>query len=642
MISKRNLFYTEAEQQLQIVASGRGKYGESAEKLIGLVKYRLRPQERVRELAQDLSFQTGGKDLRQNLIDYSWLLDKFEKEGLEAEDKRKTALLPEENFNSLPSNSEFNNSNIDANYEDNANLTYLSNRSPNDDKLEIYFSNEDYSQNWTIYLEPNATDEEAIAEGEKVAGTLTDKMKGWIRDARQGAYASFFSKNHDSDYQGGYWGDEERSLSFLPQFLRYDDLTDWLFTYQIQNNEAYLYSLSKFRQTGSDIWLMTAISKAQKSSTELEYLLKAANKTSRFSPAYLTIAYHQARILIELDKQNEATKLLDDVLNSPNEMPISAHNQFLELRTNLAETLDEFLKFAQRRPFAFDWDGTSGTIESFIELQKSYYNPEYTEQTKEDYEREIEAQFKDEKLWENRVMFDIGTIESINKYFPLEILLKAEQSPELPDYLRERFAVAIWTRAIILEDFATADKIEPELLKYKPELQNQIQKLKTAKTPILKKDEATYLILKNPMLTPFIEDGLGRSDNEFSQWDIDDWWCSPYEIEYDPGEDDSSKPKKPTFLSDLLIKSAQTERERIASLADAPTYLGKKILEWARRSPLDKRIPESLYIVYEANGWTKYGCGNNTELRERIGKVLLTRYPKSDWTNKIKAENEDQ
>ena len=42
-----------------------------------------------------------------------------------------------------------------------------------------------------------------------------------------------------------------------------------------------------------------------------------------------------------------------------------------------------------------------------------------------------------------------------------------------------------------------------------------------------------------------------------------------------------------------------------------------------------------------ANGWTKYGCGNNEELREKISKLLKTRYPKSKWTAKI-IEEESQ
>ena len=65
--SLKNVYYAEAEQHLQISASG-GKYSESAERLIGLVKFRLRPEERVNELARELSGQSQNHELRQNLI----------------------------------------------------------------------------------------------------------------------------------------------------------------------------------------------------------------------------------------------------------------------------------------------------------------------------------------------------------------------------------------------------------------------------------------------------------------------------------------------------------------------------------------------------------------------------------------------
>ena len=61
-------------------------------------------------------------------------------------------------------------------------------------------------------------------------------------------------------------------------------------------------------------------------------------------------------------------------------------------------------------------------------------------------------------------------------------------------------------------------------------------------------------------------------------------------------------------------------------------------MAWAKRSPLDKRIPEALYIVIEANGWTKYGCGNNEELKDSMFKYLKLRYPSSEFVKKIEEE----
>lgn len=637
--AKSNLLYIEAEQNLSIVATKSGKFSDSATKLIGLIKYRIRPQERVRELAQQISYQ-GSDNFRQDLTDYNWLLDKFEKETLETEDKRKEELKKIEeaaNSSAIPTS---NNTNP------NLSNTNSTNEPPhNEGDLKISIFSDDFQQNWTFYIKADATDEEALAKAETVVGRpLTDKLKEQVRNARKEAYKERFEQNSDGEYQGGYYGIEKLSISILPDYLRLDDLTNWLFTFQIQNNEAYLYSLSKYRQTGADLWLLTAISKADKSSTELNRLLEAADKVDRFSPAYPTIAYHKARILIEQGKTAEARKLLDFILNSTIDLPISSRNKFLGQRIKLAETLDDFLKFAQLKPFAFDLDGQSGTIDQFIAEQKSWYDPKYATISREQYEKEVEDRFKNEKLWQDRVMFDFDTIELMNQHLPLPVLLEAEKSPALPDYLRERFAVAIWTRAALFNDFVTADKIAPEVVNFHPELKDLMDKIFLAKTPIAKQRAAMFMILKNPMLSPFLEDGLGKSDNEFGSFDANDWWCAPSDIDYDEAGNEvkAQPPPKPMFLSLAQSKAAQAERKKLIIIGDAPKFLGGKVLEWARLSPLDKRVPESLYIVWEANGWTKYGCGNNEELRLQIGNLLKKKYPQSEWTQKLIDDEKEQ
>ena len=134
------------------------------------------------------------------------------------------------------------------------------------------------------------------------------------------------------------------------------------------------------------------------------------------------------------------------------------------------------------------------------------------------------------------------------------------------------------------------------------------------------------MVLKNPILSPYVEDGLGKNDNELNTWDGDDWWCDPYDTEYDEasGSEVPRNVSKPAFLTAAQSRTGQIERKKLKDLSDAPQYLGEAVLAWAKRSPLDKRIPESLYIVWEANGWTKYGCGNNEEMKAQAGDLSKT------------------
>lgn len=635
--AQTNQLYAEAEQHLQMVSAKSARFHDSAERLLGLIKYRLRPQERVGELARNLSY-AGSPNFRQELIDYNWLLDKFETETLKAVEARKEEEFNKKLAETIKKNEDLVNSNVVTNITIPPAVNYnvpVADIPKN--SLSLYIYTDDYKKNWTIYVKADATDEETIAEAERVMGEpLTEKMRERLLASKKTAYSSRYSDSRKGEYEGGYYGEEKTSLSILPDFLRQDDLTDWLFTFQIQNVEAYLYSLSKFKQNGSDLWLLTALSKADKNSSELKRLLEAAEKVSFSAPAYPTVAYHTARILIEQNKSVEARKLLDDVLESSLDLPISSRNQFLALRLRLSETLDDFLKYAQRKPFAFDWDGsTSGTIDEFIAQQKSWYNPQYDTQSREDYEREVEENFKEERQWQDRSMFDDKTIEIINEHFPLAVLMEAEKSAALPDYLKKRFALAIWTRAAILEDFATAARIAPDVIKYHPESEELMNQFLAAKTLQAKRYAALYLILKNNSLTPYIAAGMGTPGENYKMY-ASQWWCEVYNYDEETGETiDGKLPHKPVFLTALQSQTAQKELKKLKEIGDAPKYFGAKVLEWARLAPADKRVPESLFIVYEANGWDKYGCGNNVELRQEIGEVLKKRYPKSEEARQV-------
>lgn len=651
---KTAAYYTEAEEHLQKFISRTGKFAPSSERMVGLIKYRLRPKERVSELAKKLTSYGGDDNFRQDVIDYNWLLDKFENELLTAEERRKEAdratnTNAANTVNAAAANAIANAANAVANQaydaEGNSNGITHGGRK-NDDDIAIYLTSEDLKQHWVLYISPNATDEEALEAAEKlVGGQLTEEMKKRVREYRRSGYAERFSSGQQSGYQGGYYGDEKITPSLMPDFLRQDPLTDWLFTFQSPGAEAYLYSLRQFRDGGSDLWLMTALSKADKSSTQLPRLIEAANEASRTSPAYPTIAYHTVRILLELGKNAEARKLVDDILATGDELPISARNSFMDLRLQLGETLEDFLKYSLKRAYGFDFDGDVGTIDEIIKEQKSYYDPEYNKEGREAYEAEVEKRYEHERLWQSRLMFDPATVEVFNQHFPTAALLEVMISPALPDYLREKFAVAIWTRAFLLNDTATLTKIGPPLSVYRAEFEPFLTKIAEAKTPAARDNALIFFVLKNPALSPYIEDGMGKTDNQSGQWEGNDWWCEPYDSEYSEeanAEVPRKLPPKPKFLTAVQSSAAQAERKRLKQIGNAPKHLAERVLAWAKRYPTDRRVPEALYIMIEANGWTKYGCGNNEDLRDELANLLRKKYPNSEWAEKLNADESEK
>lgn len=619
-------FYEEAEAKLLRFTSRTGKFTASAQRLLGLVNFRLHPQRRTSELAKILAFQSGNDNFKQDLIDYTWLLDKFEAETFNAEAKKKAAAEALKEGRPLP--------------------TPEPEPTPKDtiSSIEFSFYSEDYSKSWTIKLKPDATDEQAIAEVERQVGKpLTETQKKSVRDSRALAYSGRFSENRLSEYEGGYYSDDQLELSALPAFLRADDLTDWLFTFQTNTPEAYLHSLKRFRETNSDTWLVSAITKGQTSYSQIPILLTAAEKVTLNSPAYATVAFHRARLLLDLGKRAEAKAVIDDAMQFEDRLPISTKNSFSDLRRQVSETLDDFLANSLRKPYAWDFSGSISDIDTIIAREKTYYNPEYDKQGREAYEKEVEERYKDERIWQDRILLDSAAVDLMNRSFPLPVLKTVEKSSALPDYLRLKFAIAIWTRAWLVDDTATLLAITPSIAKEMPELSDQLDKITSATSQSAQDTAILYFVLKNPMMSPYIEDGIGKSDNEFGMWDSNDWWCSSYLSESDTETetfDDYPRLKTPKFLTPAQKLAAQAERKKLIALGDAPEFLGRKVLEWAKRSPTDKRIPEALYIVHEANGWTKYGCGNNEDLQNQINALMKRAYPTSEWTRKLDEEKE--
>lgn len=632
--SKQNAFYADAEIQLQKIAAHSGRFAATSEKFSGLIKYRLHPQERVGELAQRLALGGGNDNFRQDLIDYYWLLDKFEKEFLEREEKRKEK---------LKANADGSKPNADSNAPYSPYTTEESKQRAeallkgNLIEVTIYSgNNKNLDRTYSFTFAPDVGNEEVYTTFEQAIGrTLTAEEKEQIRQNKVQQFNAAIEKR-SNDYEG-YYGKEKISLSIIPDFLRRDDLTDWLFAYQARDADAYEYAILRFRQTGADLWLMTALSKADKNSPEIKSLLEAAAKTSRFSPAYPTIAYHEARILVAQNRQAEARKLLDEVLESSIELPVSSRNQFLALRLNFAQTMDDFFRNALSVPFAYDLEGTYSSIDQIIEQSKANYNPEYDNESKEDYDRSIEEIYKNEKLLDGLTMLDEKSTSIVNEHFPLAVLLEARKSPVLPDYLKDRFALVVWTRALLLGYWATAGKIAPDILRLKPESENLINQFLKAASPAEKQNAALFLILKDESLAPYVAGGFGSTWENYLAG-ASRWWCAPFEEVYDE-ETKTDAPRKlsvkPKFLTPAQSAAAQNELKRLKTIGDAPKYLATRVLEWAHRSPLDRRVPESLYIVYEANGWDKYGCGGNEDLRGEAENTLKRRYPKSRWTFKL-------
>ena len=486
------------------------EYHQSANRLLGLVKYRLIPQARKKELAERLVSNVENPNLYNDLIDYTWLLDNSQSQ--------------------------------------------------------------------------------AVARGEEFE--------------RKQAEAEGKEFNYNYKFK----------LRDLPVDERQSDLTDWLFTFQAE--DGFTHAFEKWKETGKTQWLAAAIVHTDVTTPQAEEILSAADKVPANSAAFSTIRFHQIRLLLETEKRAGAKRKLDQIFtNNFKNLPLSSQNKFLAQRMSLAENLDEFLKYAQRKPVTFIWS---------------------------DDENESGTNVKDDKQfgdWANRTMFDEDSAEIFNTKIPLSVLRQAALNPQLPEHLKKFLVVAVWTRAFVLGDKSIEREFTPLMSRYAKEFSPLFSKYANAINAVNSEAAALETVLRYPVMQPFVPVGFGRDTDPPDSIDSNrgNWWCAEYKYENDYyGDEDKSEQKKTVslqFLTQAQISAAENENRQMKALGNAATFLARRAVEFASRNPNHPQTPEILHFAVRA---TRYGCADEQTLKfsKQAFKILHKRYPNSVWTKK--------
>jgi hypothetical protein len=86
-------------------------------------------------------------------------------------------------------------------------------------------------------------------------------------------------------------------------------------------------------------------------------------------------------------------------------------------------------------------------------------------------------------------------------------------------------------------------------------------------------------------------------------------------------------------MSEAQKSTARKEISKLMQLESAPNYLGKQVIDWAKKNPADPRVPEALHLIVRS---TRYGCGNDETsiVSKEAFQLLYKKYPKSEWTKK--------
>jgi hypothetical protein len=203
------------------------------------------------------------------------------------------------------------------------------------------------------------------------------------------------------------------------------ELVDWIVTLNVWSPEVEEHAIERWQATKAPVWLVGALIKLDPRSRQQSALLDAAAAVPQTSAAYLTVAFHRARLLLLTGDHAGARDVLTHALSTP-DLAAASVNALKAARLLTARTLDEFLADATREPLA---DGGAVT------------------QT-----------------------LDVDALDVLNEQVPLTMLRSIGGSNQLPEANRADLLRAVFARAVLLQDAATVRALIPSLVKASPEL----------------------------------------------------------------------------------------------------------------------------------------------------------------------------
>ncbi|HVA79410.1 MAG TPA: hypothetical protein VNF29_00620 [Candidatus Binataceae bacterium] len=404
------------------------------------------------------------------------------------------------------------------------------------------------------------------------------------------------------------WDDSTRSAGGF--FV--DDLTDWIASFREYNGSTD-HSIAQWKKTASLPWLIAAIAQAPGSDPNAPALIKAAEKVKPGSPAYVTVTFHAARLLIERGAADEARDKLDTLLAMHDTMPRSTVNEVASVRMRVARNLTELLTYAMRTPLGVTDTGDGSELPSDLDVS---WLPDAGRL------KELVA----------GPLFDRDGAAVLSRWTPLSIQARAAQSTILPNDLRRRVALAAWTRAVLLGDDATARELAPVVGKLMPELKPSMDAWLAAKDSIGRQFDAAFVMLTHPGMRPYVDPGVGRITRLGQIDDLrDNWWRFPSWSESALSGRGRRPPSTtyPLFLSPQQKKSADDQWRRLSAI-NAPNLLCAKAIGEARRKPTDERVPQALFQCISA---VHLGCSNDqgSDYAKSAFSILHRRYPQSTW-----------
>jgi len=233
-------------------------------------------------------------------------------------------------------------------------------------------------------------------------------------------------------------------------------------------------ALSRWRERQSLPWLVAALMHLAPGDADVAAAIAASRGIEASSPAYYTVAWHRLRLLIGENKHEEARIELDQLLDG-RPLPPGVENLMRYHAMKLVRDLDEFLRFAPRRGEFVMYlpDPRTKLDATALPLKSTNFSGDFAPTLK----------WRTELFQPNPRYFDEDATAVLSLFMPLPMMARVAQSDRLPPNLQRDVALAVWTRAVLLEDAEIANSIAPIVARYFPQYGAGWRAYQSAATP---------------------------------------------------------------------------------------------------------------------------------------------------------------
>jgi hypothetical protein len=288
---------------------------------------------------------------------------------------------------------------------------------------------------------------------------------------------------------------------------RRNELVDWVLTTkrELGHEDAAAHALERWRSTKSIAWMMSAMMLAQSPQPDL---LTAAAAIPQSSSAWATVTYHRLRMTQDnAALRLEIAKLLPEMGKRE---PTSTVNAYREMAQKKTVSLDGFMKLAAMETAGYD-DGIGDGITSGGEAA-----PGVTRPTMAGMPVNIAGAKR----------FNIETATTLNEKLPLLTLAGIVHRQELPKQLQFELAMAVWTRAVLLDKPEVARTMTPAMVEGEPGWKQWLAAYDNAKTREDREVAGLLALMRFPSVRPYVNAGAGREEG-FVGYSVfrDNWWC---------------------------------------------------------------------------------------------------------------------